>query len=109
MPRFNNRSKCLMWFMGGVFSVLSIVLPANAQDTEVLWVAGTQPDQRPAQAPRITEVNKTAAWYEQALTGIHPPYPASFRFLEDQGNWHTPFNQPGMLAPYDLRGWHTER
>ena len=27
-------------------------------------------------------------------------------FLEDQGNWYTPFNHPGMTGRYDIRGWH---
>ncbi len=69
-------------------------------------VAGVEPHQRPANAPTITKVHKDKAWYDQALTGVEPPYPTSFRFLEDQGNWHTPFNRPGMTGPYDIRGWH---
>jgi hypothetical protein len=70
-------------------------------------VAGTQPSQRPAGAPVIREVQKTAGWYEQALTGITKPYPTSLRFLESQGNWYTPFNHPGMYGRYDIRGWHS--
>ncbi|HHB12927.1 MAG TPA: hypothetical protein ENK62_06990 [Chromatiales bacterium] len=80
--------------------------------TSCAWaypIAGVEPWHRPKGAPVIKEVHKDAAWYRQALHGIQPPYPASFRFLEDQGNWHTPFNRPGMLPPYDLRGWHTGR
>ena len=69
-------------------------------------VAGTQPDRRPENAPVITTVDKGEEWYQQALTGLQPPYPESFKFLESQGNWHTPFDQPGMTGPYDLRGWH---
>ena len=69
-------------------------------------VAGTEPHQRPTNAPTITEVQKNKQWYDQALTGLEPPYPASFRFLEDQGNWYSPFNRPGMTGPYDIRGWH---
>lgn len=42
----------------------------------------------------------------RALTGVEPPYPASLRFLEDQGAWHTPFIHPGMTGPYDIRRWH---
>lgn len=42
----------------------------------------------------------------RALTGGEPPYPASLRFLEDQGAWHTPFTHPGMTGPYDIRRWH---
>lgn len=71
-----------------------------------LWVAGEAPSIRPPWAPRIEEVKKTSAWYEKALTGLSEPYPLSFGFLEDQGNWYTPFNHPGMTDPYDLRDWH---
>jgi hypothetical protein len=70
-------------------------------------IAGTQPSQRPAGAPVIREVQKPEGWYEQALTGITKPYPASLRFLENQGNWYTPFNHPGMYGRYDIRGWHS--
>jgi len=70
-------------------------------------VAGTQPSQRPAGAPVIQEVDKPAGWYTRALTGISRPYPASLRFLEDQGDWYTPFNRPGMPGRYDIRGWHS--
>lgn len=105
--------KTFLWLKSGLLAMLSgyCVMPANAQDqeAEVLWIAGTQPDQRPTQAPEITEVNKSAAWYEQALTGLQPPYPPSFRFLEDQGNWYTPFNHPGMTGRYDLRGWLSDQ
>jgi hypothetical protein len=68
-------------------------------------IAGVNPDQRPAGAPVITQVQKPKGWYSQALTGVSRPYPPSLRFLEDQGNWYTPFNRPGVAAPYDIRGW----
>ncbi len=70
------------------------------------FVAGVKPDRRPEGAPVVREYRKDAAWYERALTGITPPYPYSLKFLEDQGAWYTPFIHPGMLPPYDLRGWH---
>jgi hypothetical protein len=69
-------------------------------------IAGTQPDQRPSDAPMITSVDHPGAWYRSALHGVTRPYPYSLRFLEDQGNWHTPFNRPGMPGRYDIRGWH---
>jgi len=69
-------------------------------------VAGVAPYQRPAGAPVIQEVNHGADWYAHALTGISKPYPPSLKFLEDQGNWYTPFNRPGMPGYYDIRGWH---
>ena len=80
------------------------VLPSFSQ--EDYPIAGLQPERRPENAPAITTVDKHEAWYQQALTGLSAPYPESFKFLEDQGNWHTPFNQPGMTGRYDLRGWH---
>ena len=69
-------------------------------------VAGLALWERPAGAPVITEMAKTADCYARALTGVEPPYPASLRFLEDQGAWHTPFIHPGMTGPYDIRHWH---
>ena len=71
-------------------------------------VAGVQPEQRPAGAPVIQQVQKNGAWYARALTGLQPPYPASMRFLEDQGNWFTPFSHPGMTGRYDLRKWYRQ-
>lgn len=69
-------------------------------------VAGLKPDQRPEGAPVIQDVDKDYGWYDGALTGVSKPYPSSLRFLEDQGNWYTPFNRPGMTVPYDIRNWH---
>ena len=67
-------------------------------------MAGLEPYQRPATAPRITAnppLNK-----QVALRGVSEPAPASLKFLDDQGGWYNPFTHPGMPAPYDLRGWH---
>ena len=69
-------------------------------------VAGVEPSQRPAGAPVIREFKKGDEWYAQAKTGITKPYPPSLSFLEDQGPWYTPFNHPGMMGSYDIRGWH---
>lgn len=69
-------------------------------------IAGVNPSQRPAGAPVIGEVHHDGQWYQQALTGIDEPYPSTLKFLEDQGNWHTPFNRPGMPGRYDMRGWY---
>lgn len=73
-----------------------------------VFIAGVDPSARPSSAPIITEQEKGPGWYANALTGIEPPYPYSLRFLEDQGNWHTPFTRPGMTGPYDIRKWHEE-
>lgn len=67
-------------------------------------IAGIEPFQRPANAPRIVTpppLNKQAALY-----GVSEPVPASLKFLDDQGGWFNPFTHPGMTGPYDLRGWH---
>jgi len=69
-------------------------------------IAGLTPSERPVDAPVITSFDKSGQWYQLALTGVEPPYPASLRFLEDQGAWYTPFIHPGMTTPYDIRGWH---
>lgn len=69
-------------------------------------IAGVARDRRPAAAPTVRVYVKDAAWYSAALRGVEQPYPASLRFLEDQGAWFTPFLRPGMTGPYDIRGWH---
>ncbi|MFN8684100.1 hypothetical protein ACDP63_23730 [Paracoccus sp. P2] len=79
---------------------------ASTAPGQDLPVAGTAPWERPAGAPVIAEMVKDAAWYALALTGVDQPYPASLRFLEDQGAWFSPFTHPGMTGPYDIRHWH---
>lgn len=69
-------------------------------------VAGVNPDQRPRGAPHIDTVDRNDQWYAMSLAGVSKPYPTSLGFLEDQGNWYTPFNRPGMSGRYDIRGWH---
>lgn len=93
-------------------SVALILLAGSALTTKAIAanqsypVAGVNPDARPAGAPVITAVTKQKGWYQQALTGVNTPYPSSLHFLENQGNWYTPFNRPGMTGPYDIRNWH---
>ena len=82
-----------------------LVTAAKAED--VAYIAGTNPAERPATAPVITEVHKDAAWYSSALRGVEQPYPASLHFLENQGNWFSPFTHAGMTPSYDIRGWHS--
>lgn len=78
----------------------------SAMAEDIPYIAGTNPSERPANAPVITEVKKDAAWYQKALHGVTEPYPSSLHFLENQGNWFTPFNHAGMTGRYDIRGWH---
>lgn len=80
----------------------------NALASDGFPIAGTQPSERPAGAPVIREVRKPDGWYSRALTGISKPYPASLKFLEDQGNWYTPFDHPGMPGRFDIRGLHAD-
>jgi hypothetical protein len=67
-------------------------------------VAGLAPYQRPVNAPTV-RVNPVLD-AKQALHGVSSPFPASLKFLDDQGAWFNPFTRPGMTGPYDLRGWH---
>ncbi|MEZ5585587.1 MAG: hypothetical protein R3E46_00805 [Sedimenticolaceae bacterium] len=85
-------------------ALLAVAIPSVAFAEEGP-VAGVDPSQRPVTAPAITTVDHPGAWYTAALLGVSRPYPNSLRFLEDQGNWYTPFNRPGMPGRYDLRGW----
>ncbi len=77
-----------------------------AQDDEAYPVAGLKPDQRPAGAPVISFMQKDAAWYSSALSGVSRPYPPSLWFLDNQGAWFNPFQYPGMRPPYDIRSRH---
>ena len=87
-------------------AALWLLFAAPAANASGYPIAGVDPSQRPAGAPQILNVDRTGAWYQSALHGVTRPYPNSLRFLEDQGNWHTPFNRPGMTGRYDIRGWH---
>jgi hypothetical protein len=69
-------------------------------------VGGITPSLRPAGAPQIESITRDTAWFRRALTGVSTPHPPSLRFLEHQGEWHTPFNRAGMTGPYDIRKWH---
>ena len=70
------------------------------------FVAGLKPSQRPAGAPVIHQFAPSANWRAQSLVGVSEPIPAGLEFLDSQGAWYTPFNQPGMPGYYDLRNWH---
>ena len=70
------------------------------------FVAGLVPNQRPADAPVIEESAPSSDWRAQALAGVSAPIPASLDFIDSQGAWYTPFNQPGMPSYYDLRNLH---
>jgi hypothetical protein len=84
---------------------ISVAAVAGDEDG---FVAGAKPHERPADAPVLVDTGekKPKEWYDNAVTGVEPPFPYSFKFLDDQGNWYTPFNRPGMTGPYDIRNWH---
>ncbi len=87
-------------------AALSLLIVASTVKASDLPIAGLDPSQRPEGAPRILTVNRSGEWYRGALHGVARPYPHSLRFLEDQGNWYTPFTRPGMPGRYDIRGWY---
>lgn len=84
----------------GLFAILPLQLIAGYP------VAGLEPSKRPINAPVMTQVSRDKAWYQSSLTGVEQPYPRSLHFLDNQGNWYTPFTRPGMTGPYDIRQWH---
>ena len=84
-------------------------LSVFADEIATYPIAGVNPEQRPVNAPQASlQPDKSSDWYKNALHGIDTPYPASLRFLEDQGNWYTPFTHRGMTDRYDIRGWHSK-
>lgn len=70
-----------------------------------LFIAGLQPDRRPAGAPVIEKSQPMANWGARALTGLIEPR-GNLAFLADQGAWYTPFTRPNLKGRYDLRGLH---
>lgn len=70
------------------------------------YIAGVQPDQRPAGAPKTATYNKSGDWLARATKGVEKPHPESLKFLQDQGAWYTPFTQAGMPGRYDIRHLH---
>ncbi len=96
----NVISTCLL-------ATIALTTAASSIASDGFPIAGLTPWQRPAGAPVIEWVEqRDQAWFENALTGVSRPIPPSLFFLENQGNWYTPFTRKGMLPPYDLRGWH---
>lgn len=89
-----------------VSSAPQIAAAEGAAGTPAPFIGGTTPDRRPEGAPQISKFEKTDAWYAKARTGVSQPYPASLKFLDDQGGWFNPFTHAGMPGPYDIRGWH---
>ncbi len=88
-----------------IFSIIVFALLAS-HAVAIEYTSGLKPSARPDNAPKIEKVEHDSNWYSRALYGVSKPYPHSLDFLNSQGNWYTPFSKPGMLPPYDIRGWH---
>ncbi len=86
--------------------LLAPMTGADAASAAGQPVAAASRQQRPAVAPSLKQFAHTDAWRAQALRGVSQPYPASLKFLDNQGAWYTPFDRPGMPGPYDPRGLH---
>mgnify|MGYP001050127661 FL=1 len=71
------------------------------------FVAGLQPDRRPAGAPVKTEATVSPEQLAQYLRGIEGPPPGNVATIAATGQWFVPLRHPGSTPPYDLRGWHT--
>jgi len=70
------------------------------------FISGIDPAHRPKNAPNVKLGEDTPVDRARELTGVTPPIPPSLDFLNNQGNWYTPFSRPGATGPYDIRGWH---
>ncbi len=92
--------------IGSVLCGLLITAAFSTVAASDYLVTGTAPSQRLYKAPVIERVEHDRGWYQRGLTGVSQPYPHSLYFLDNQGNWYTPFIHRGMAPPYDLRGWH---
>ncbi len=104
MQRSKPRGRITLLSCGAVW-MLAVVGTAQASYP----ITGVNPHQRPEGAPVITQDAHGPVWFQRALHGVSEPYPMSLLFLRHQGNWYTPFIQPGMPGYYDLRGWHPVR
>lgn len=106
----NSVGQAMHFSLSGLFflstAMVSSAHAAPAAEEATAEVAGRMPDRRPAGAPVIKVIVRTPEWHAKALHGVEAPYPERLKFLNDQGNWYTPFISPGMTGPYDLRGWH---
>ncbi|MCB1505188.1 MAG: hypothetical protein KDJ47_09445 [Hyphomicrobiaceae bacterium] len=88
------------------FAWIAVLAGIGSAHAEIGFVAGTAPDQRPKGDPTITQQGLSSDQRADALRGVTKPYPNSLNFLDDQGNWYTPFAHPGMTGPYDIRHLH---
>lgn len=86
--------------------LMALSLPSWSADAEAAPLAGLTPHERPAGAPVVKSVIRTPEQTSKLTTGIDKPLPPGIEWLKDQGAWYSPFERPGMVGYYDLRGWH---
>ena len=92
-----------------VLSAVAMSVVLSAPVYAGAFVAGLQPDRRPAGAPNITTFVLTPEMKAVRLTGISLPLPGNVEVIAQQGAWYSPMFRPGMTGPYDLRRWHGSR
>ena len=90
-----------LWLSGAILLVGTVSAYAEYP------VAGVQPSKRPAGAPVITQVQRSDGWQQMAVRGLSEPY-TGLNFLQDQGNWYTPFFYPNLPGAYDIRGLYRQ-
>lgn len=105
MPKATMRAMSGRGLLGLVSGLVGLAMLGGPVASEP-FVAGTAPSIRPTGAPQIQKFEHTDTWRAKATTGVSQPYPASLKFLDDQGAWFNPFIRPGMTGPYDIRGRH---
>lgn len=76
--------------------VVAVCLASTTAAAAQSYVAGSAPDRRPEQAPRIQAVKHDARWLNAAAAGVSKPHPAVCGSLKDQGDWYTPFTNVGV-------------
>ncbi len=68
------------------------------------FVAGLQPDRRPAGFATIRA--EPPAPVQALARGIEGYSAGQFAWFAQQGRWYTPFGSPGSTGPYDIRRLH---
>jgi len=106
------KGNAILGVLAGVVTVvLGLLVPGSGARAEPVaadgagFIAGLQPDRRPAGAPAIEKRQPMANGGSRALTGLVEPR-GNLSFLADQGAWYTPFTRPNLKGRYDLRGFH---
>ena len=92
---------------GLIMACTPLALAAGPADAPRPFVAGLQPDRRPAGAPVLSEQVLDAATRERRLHGVAKPWPGNVGQIAETGNWFVPLRHAGMTGPYDIRGWHS--